>query len=193
MSNSNDNGDYGMLELDPMIRDEIDAMNGVVVNMTTFTVDLGKNLRDRTTDLTPFPLMTIPPGRIRQVQQKAIAIMNRAASDITRYSDRMEAEMPKYEMHAEKAATLLARFVELYKELGSAASDDFKKRMYVMITSTEEVVENLRGMLASAQKLPSMTADVIRARHRAEKAILQTMSTLDDSKVLFQIALLDLE
>ena len=192
MSNSNDGG-YGMLELDQMITDEIDAMSGVVVNMTTFTADLGKSLRDRTTDLTPFTVMTIPPGRIRQVQQRAMSIMNRAAADITRYSDRMEAELPKYEMHSEKAADLLAQFVKLYKELGSAASDDFKKRMYVMISSTEEAIENLKGMLASTQKLPSMTADLIRARHRAEKTILQTMSTWDDSKVLFQIALLDLD
>ena len=105
----------------------------------------------------------------------------------------MEAELPKYQTHADTAANLLIHFVDLYKELGGLEGSTLLTQMYGMISATDEAIEGVQQMLTSTQKIPSMTANLIRARRQAAKTIQNTIDSLEDVKMSFQIALLDLE
>ena len=193
---THDSEEYGILELAGKIAHEMTTSTQVIVTIGEFLTELGVALEHRTLDLSPFQYLTPPPGREKSVRERMISIIDRAGRSIDDFSSKTNEEIPKYQHHANRAAELLSRLVDLFNELDEGTRESLRPQLqpvFGLITSITYAIQTTTGMREQLQTLPSMTSGIIKSRRRGVTCLNTLIDALEDSKESFEIALMDLE
>ncbi|MDP3480128.1 MAG: DUF4062 domain-containing protein [Desulfoprunum sp.] len=177
--------DEGILDLMEVFEDKFAELTEISQRIATATEELGQKMNDRTAEMEGLP--KDPQGNANRKDAKRL--IAKAASDMTQYTARIEAELPLFRDAMNTGMNSFIKAATMSVDLNSY--DDNVQQAKEGL----EAVASLRGALATSREsmsefrttmaaLPRMTTDLNKAKRGATSAVDSLLTEFVNGEVL---------
>ncbi len=177
--------DDGILELGEMFEEELVALNAVVNRIGEAIVDVGKNMEERTKELTSLQVPDDPKALSIQEKQKLRArakpLLKHAAVDMDKFVNRMKPELPLFRQHLDRAINVFTKAVPIYIEMDDERTE-LKGAIGTMLESIEGAIESMEGLHGTVHGFPRLTTPLARSRRETEKVVQEIIDIMRGGK-----------
>lgn len=182
----------GLLELEERIEETGDALEEILGSMTKIMQTVGVETEKRSTALEAITAKTegrkLAPQERRKTRAEVRKILRGAASDMNRFSDNMETELPEFKRLFEQFSDTSAKALPLYLTLDNDNSE-LKNNAHRLVEGMGEWLTSMENLRQTVHELPKMSADQIRAGKRMERVLQQAIDIVHTGKATLEAVL----
>ena len=119
--------DDGLLDLEEMFEEQMDAMNAVLSRMSEAMKDVGSSVRGRAEALQALGIPEdggqLSVEELRRLRVQAKRILKQAAGDMSRFVGRTKPELPLFRQHLDRGMETFTRAIPIYLDLDGDPGD----------------------------------------------------------------------
>jgi hypothetical protein len=180
-----DNEDFGVLDVADIFEEQFADLTDIATRIASATEDLGNKMTQQSADMNALP-RDVNGSVDRKIAKKYIA---RAASDMDKFSDRLEAELPLFNDAMNTGMNAFIRTVEMSAEIDRGQDDvDQGREALTAIVELQGTLETSRDFQVSFREsiasLPRMTSVLNRSKRRALTAVDRFIAEFDGAQTL---------
>ena len=175
----------GILDLEEVFEEEINALSAVLGRMSKAIRDIGESTVVRGQE---FKSLQMPDNASAlSIQQKQKArnevkrILKHVATDMNLFVGQMKPELPLFRQHLDRGIDVFTKAVPIYMEL----NEDRTKLTGSIVTMREgmdSAIVSMRGFHEAIQRLPRLTTAFVRSRRETEKVLQETIDIMYGGK-----------
>lgn len=187
-----DDDDLGILEYEEIWEETIDRLDSVTREVTEYTEDHGRQLREHTTEM-----QSAVEEHDRNVpRKKTKALISKAAKTIDIFGDKVNEKLPEFDDSLREAATSAAHIVRLETSSGHRDIEDMKATLHELTglyKTISETHESLEDFQHTTDAIPPMTRALNRAKRKTVSTLQQLIDSMNAGKSIFHEAIGTLE
>ena len=182
---STDELDDGLLDLEDVIEEEVDALSDVLVKINEAIGYIGGSIDGRAQELQSIQgegdKKRISAQERRRLRTAARRVLRDASGDMDRFVALMEPELPLFRQHLDKGIDALAKAIPIYLEMNEDRTE-LKETIGSMWEGMDGMLVSMGGLHDSVHGLPRVETSLIRSRRATEKILQEVIDITRDGK-----------
>ena len=170
---ADDSNDLGIIELEEILEEEVEALKNVIENMERSIRDVGENMSEREKSIKSLSAGEGASGSNRsvtEVRSDIKRITKDTSNDMDQFVRRMDDDVPKFKIHHDKLLNTLVRAIPIYEELNQDITKT-RRNLVVLLEAHQSMLESMKTFHKSIVGIPRLTAVLNRSKSRMGKSV----------------------